>query len=202
MVQPLARAGIRLIDYLVRRSLGVVEFTDDPDCILRIGPAQATRARILSDGTTIRPGDLLCEIHLWNERLPRMGREGPDLQWGLAMYRGMVRSLELLAQFLQTSTAYADAVAVHAEGAAMRGAEADQVQRLFARLGFDTAPRHAVTRGERFARWWQNLYSTWLIWAFNPASLKGKRMSGLTHCEFWISRRAFMERYGSEGPFS
>ncbi|MDH7488891.1 MAG: hypothetical protein QHH80_05235 [Anaerolineae bacterium] len=196
MLQRSARAGIRLIDYFVRRSLGVVEFTNDPDCILRISPARAAQARTLSDGTVIRPGDPLCEIHLWNERLPKMGPDGPDLQWGLAMYRGMVRSLELLARFLQTSAEYADAVAVHAEGAAMRGPEADQVQRLFARLGFDTAPRHAVTRRERFARWWQKLYSTWLIWTFNPASLKGKRMSGLTHCEFWISRRAFMERYG------
>ncbi len=194
-----ARRGIQLIDYLLRRSLGVVEFTDDPGCILRIGPARATQARTLSDGTPIRPGDLLCEIHLWNERLPRMGADGPDLQWGLAMYRGMVRSLELLAEFLRTSPEYADAVAVHGEGAAMRGQEADQVQRLFARLGFDTAPRHAVTPGERFARWWQNLYSTWLIWTFNPASLKGKRMSGLTHCEFWISRQRLMERYGRRG---
>lgn len=199
MLQNWARAGIRLIDYCVRRAIGVVEFTDSPDCILRISPARASKAHTLSDGTIIRPGDFLCDIHLWNERLPRMGPEGPDLQWGLAMYRGMVRSLELLAGFLQTSAEYAGAVAVHAEGAAMRGPEADQVQRLFARLGFDTAPRHAVTRGERFARWWQNLYSTWLIWTFNPASLKGKRMSGLTHCEFWISRPRLMERYGRGG---
>lgn len=194
-----ARRGVRLIDRLVRQSLGVVEFTDAPDCILRIGPVRATQGRTLSDGTAIRPGDLLCEIHLWNERLPRMGPDGPDLQWALAMYRGMVRSLELLAAFLRTRAEYANAVAVHGEGAAMRGQEADQVQRQFARLGFDTALRDAVTRRERFGRWWQNLYSIWLIWTYNPASLKGKHMSGLTHWEFWISRQGLMERYGREG---
>jgi len=199
VLQSAARAGIRLIDTLLRRSLGVVEFSDDPGCILRIGLTRANRPRILSDGTAIRQGDPLCELHLWNERLPRMGPGGPDLDWALKMYRGMVYSLQLLARFLATSAEYADAVAVHGEGAVMRGAELEQVQRLFVRLGFETAPRHAQTRGERFARWWQNLYSTWIIWTFNPASLKGKRMSGLTHWEFWMSRRAFMERYGRPG---
>jgi hypothetical protein len=57
-------------------------------------------------------------------------------------------------------------------------------------------PEHAQTPLERFGRWWQNLYTSWLMWAFNAVSLRDKRITAMTHCEFWISRCAFMERYG------
>lgn len=190
-----ARRGVRLIDSLLRKSAGVVEFSDDAGCILRMAWGRSGQERTLSDGTGIRPGDLLCDIHLWNERVPAMGPDGPDLHWGLAMQRGWLRSLRLLAEFIEHSAESAQVVAIHGEGAVMRGMELEQVQRILARLGFDTAPKHARTRGERFGRWWQNLYSTWMIWTFNPASLRGKRMTELTHCEFWMSREALMARY-------
>jgi len=196
MFASLARWGVRLIDYLLRKSLGVREFSDAEGCMLRIAPSRAKKRVALSDGTVVNPGDFVCEIHMWNERVPKMGPGGPDVQWALATYKGVLRSLELLADYLPNHPPYSQAVAVHGEGTVMRGLPLEQALRIWSRVGFDTMPKHAQTRLERFGRWWQNLYTSWLMWTFNAVSLREKRITEMTHCEFWISRRAFMERYG------
>ena len=43
-----------------RRKLGIWEFTDDPDCIVRLGITRARVGAHLADGTIVRPGDRIA----------------------------------------------------------------------------------------------------------------------------------------------
>ena len=197
MLAALARLGIRLIDYLVRQAVGVREFSEAEGCILRIAPECAKEHVTLSDGTVIAPKDLLCEIHLWNERLPQMPPSGPDLAWALEMYRGMARSLTLLAEHLPGDSALRKAVAVRGSAVALQEPAARRLEQIFRRLGFDVHPQPRRTRLGRFALWWQNLYANWLAWTYNAPAVGGNRLGGSIDCQLWLSRQALEARYGA-----
>ena len=71
------------LDALLRYFYRIREFTDDPNCLLRLAMKQASTPLSLSDGTRIMPGDPVGELHLWNDMCPifhRLGRRsaGPD----------------------------------------------------------------------------------------------------------------------------
>lgn len=199
MAAVLTRRGIRLIDFLVRKTLGVREFSDADGCILRIASERAREGVSLSDGTLVKRGDHLCAIHLWNERLPRMSPTGPDWAWALDMYRGMVRSLTLLAAHAEANPVLRDAVAVHGRAVALRDPAAQRMCQIFGRLGFDVFPSRRCTRWGRFALWWQNLYANWLVWAYNAPAAGGKRLGGSIDCDLWLSKRALVAWYGAAG---
>ncbi len=194
----LGRSLVRALDALLRRCLHVRSFTDDALCILRVSCGRARQAIILQDGTQIRPGDPVIDIHFWNERIPAMPEGGPDLRWAREMHRRFVASLRLLAQYLAESPSLNDVRAIRGEFGFLSGEALGAQSDLFRRLGLEVR-RLRTARGAwgRFAEFWQNLFSYWLIWTYNPESLRGKRLLGLERCEVWISREALLGRYGA-----
>ena len=194
------RSLIYGLDALLRRSQGVFEFTDDPACILRISLARANSNQVLADGTRIEPGDLLVNIHLWNERLPRMPREGADLAWAQRMYRQFILSLRLLAKYIASNPGPAAARAIYGEPGLFTTGSLDAGLGALTRLGFEIQrPRAAAGPWQRFAEFWQNLYSYALLWTFNPGSLWSRTFWGLERCQIWMSR-ATLERLYGPGP--
>src|SRR5438105_4088405 len=93
LVSRLARATIFRIDTIQRRRHHVFEYDTDPRCILRISRCRSLEDRILSDGTLVRRGAPLLEIHYWNEHVPLMKSDGPDLGWGQRFYEAAQVSL-------------------------------------------------------------------------------------------------------------
>ena len=196
----LGRWLVRRLDALLRRCLRVHTFSDDPACILRLSPGQAREALVLADGTRIEPGDPVVDIHFWNERLPAMPDAGPDLRWAREMYRCFTASLRLLADYLEHSPTLGGIRAIRAEYGFSSEAGLDAQRGLYERLGLEVR-RVRAARGAwgRFAEFWENLFSYWLIWTYNPASLKGKRFLDLERCQVWMSRQALYARYGATG---
>jgi hypothetical protein len=190
------RASIRTLDALLRRAYGVYEFTQDPDCILRLSLTHATQDLALADGTPVAHGDRLAVIHFWNERLPPIAEHGVDLRWAREMYRTFRPSLQLLGQHLAQEPVLAQVRAVCGEATFIGATNVSAGASLLARLGFEI---HPATRGGtwgRLATFWQNVYSWMLIWAFNPASLRGRRPSDLERYWLWISRATLEAKYG------
>lgn len=194
----IGRRFVLLLDALLRQSLGVYEFTQDPACILRLSPMRSRINLVLADGTRIAPGDQLAVTHFWNERLPAMSEAGVDLRWARAMYRHLGPSLELLAQHLARQPGLAEVRALCGEAAFLRASNMQAGTRLLAGLGFEI---QRATRGTgawgRFPTFWQNFYSWLLMWAFNPASLRGRKPPDLERYWLWMSRATLEERYGS-----
>jgi len=190
----IGRAAVRGLDVLVRRAYHVREFTQDENCILRIALGRSAKDMTLSDGTRIEKGEVVGELHLWNERLPRMDEEGPSLQWALTTYRLWRVSLKKLTAYLENDPQFENIRAFRGESALLK----DDLEgsALFERLGFDLVRRNRTSRLERFAEFWENLYTWWLIWTFNPGSMRSKNLSRMERAQIWISRRALIEKYG------
>src|SRR5512139_2551983 len=83
-IRSLMRAMVRLIDTMLRKSGGVYEFIDDAECILRIQMKKANHD-IEVGGEKILKGEPVLVIHLWNERMPNIPKEGANLEWALAL---------------------------------------------------------------------------------------------------------------------
>jgi hypothetical protein len=69
-------AVIRRLEMLLRRCYGVHEYTGDADCIFRIAFRNTRNDVMHRDGTLVRSGDAIVELHLWNDHLPRILQTG------------------------------------------------------------------------------------------------------------------------------
>jgi len=185
------------LDWLLRRWHHVREFSQDERCLLRLALNRSERDLVLSDGTRIRRGELIGELHLWNEHIPPMGPAGPDMTWGLEFYHRLLRSLEELASYVSSAREFDDVRAFRGEIALALEDGAGQRIKLARRLGFDLVRTGRMARGwRRFGDFWANLYSWVLIWAFNPASMRGKGFLRLERVQLWISRETLLAKHG------
>lgn len=190
------RGAILLLDTLLRRRQGIYEFSQDPHCVLRITRRQSHEEQVLSDGTVVHVGDPIVELHFWNEHIPRMPAAGPDLTWGLQFYRRLHRSLRDLAGYVSHAPELAGVVAVHGESSFTSEIGWEQYAGALSKLGFDFEPvPPPANLWERIARFSEHLHVWALVWAFNPGSLKGKRLLAAERGEIWISRASLLERY-------
>ncbi len=187
------RALVRAFDRFLCRATGVFEFCDDPECLLRLQWARAPREFILSDETRIRAGAPVLMLHLWNEHLPHLGANGPDLRWAAQVRRMLTHSLQKAACWL---TEQPEGNRVEAVGGiTVLAFSADgRPTPLIRHLGFDVLPyRRALGR---FGEFWENFYTWAIMWTFNPVSLQGRSLLRLRRAEIWMSREAFLRRYG------
>jgi hypothetical protein len=191
------RAMVHRFDVLLRRQKHVRDFTQDESCILRIALTVCKKDFQLSDGTNVRSGDRICELHFWNEHLPPIPPEGPDLRWGARFYRLAVRSLRSLAAHIAAEQGLGDVVALRGEMALPGGDDFLLLVNAGGQMGFDVLNLTLQTgRRGRFRHFWENVYSWALMWTFNPGTLRTKRFLRLQRYQFWMSRQTLFERYG------
>lgn len=172
-------------DSLLRRYYGVFEFTDNPECVLRLEACRAHADLRLSDGTRVAAGEKLGGLHFWNEHVPPFPAAGPDLRWAKAMQHCIGVSMAELARFIGQSPEWQD-VKVFGGGAPFCGRLcAMRIRRVSARYGFDLV-EHA---GDAVP--WHGLGRNILQWAleraFNPVASRRHSFARERH-ELWISR--------------
>jgi hypothetical protein len=190
------RRLIRTFDGFLRRRYGVFEFTDDPKGLIRLQVTRASRGFRLSDGVEVRPGDRLLILHLWNEHLPPIGEAGADVAWAVRMIRGFIPSLRAAAGWLAAQPQLSDVRAFGGATALVVPGEQSATARLFERLGFDLFPYRSPLG--RFSEFWENLYTWWLMWAFNAGTLHSHHLLTLRRGEIWMSTHKFLEMYGPQ----
>ena len=180
-------------DGILRSYYGIYEFTDDSDCVLRVGLVQARAPVLLSDGTDVQFGELVGTLHFWNEHLPRYSTRGPDLGWACAVRDRLRHSLRAFSEYVEGEPAWRDVRAIRTETALPARLGISQIKRVFQRYGFERVPTdpsllarlHCL--GECFVLWG-------LTRAFNPAALPRQPFLRDRH-ELWISRAALRRRY-------
>lgn len=182
------------VDALVRSYHGIYEFTDDPGCVLRIAARHARNRVSLSDGTLIEPGEPVGALHLWNEHLPRYSETGPDIAWACEMRRRVLRSMRLLAVFVEREPVWQPMQAFCAETTLSNRLGDLQIRRLASRYGFErVVPAASILRR---LHTYGDCFNTWaLTRAFNPAALARQPFLRGRY-ELWISRPALLARYG------
>ena len=107
---------VQRLDAILRRRGEIFEYSNEPQCLLRGSFSRADNGFRLRDGTLIRRGDPIFELHLWNEHVPRIGQEGTNIAFGAAMYRGAARAMEELAAYVSANAdpRLAEIRAIHA----------------------------------------------------------------------------------------
>ncbi len=190
-----ARTGRFLVvhlDALLRRTTGVFSFCDDAACLLRLQLGKAPHAILLPDGV-IQAGEPVAILHLWNEHMPHIPPDGPTLAWALRFQRDLARSFQRTAEWIGEDPRFAG---IRAVGGVLALLPLDQNSggvHLMQRLGFTVFPYQG--RLGRFGEFWENLYSWWLLKAYNPGSVRYRRLFALHRSEVWMSRQAFLRRY-------
>ncbi|HUI95785.1 MAG TPA: hypothetical protein VLX44_08540 [Xanthobacteraceae bacterium] len=184
------------LDGILRQRHQVFEFTADPACIFRAQLDRAERRFDLADGTRIRPGDRLLNLHYWNEQVPRVPLSGPTIGWARRFCRRMELSLRQLARFCTADPAAYDVVAVAANVAQGTRRQRDQLTGIMHRFGFtpplalEPAPSNAMLR-----RFGENLLIAGIVLARNPGVLRFNTL-WRDRTELFLSRTALVERFG------
>jgi hypothetical protein len=187
------RVTLRRFDAWLSEQYHVQVFTDDPGCILRIQLCPVPKPLPLKDGT-ISAGAWVLMIHWWNERVQLIPPQGPTLKWALDTSRRMRYSLCLIADYIVANSAGQEIQAVGGITAHVVLDEADGGKAMLEHLGFFVMPYHRPLGA--FGEFWENFYTWWVMWTYNPASTRRRSMFNLQRAEFWISRQAFLQRYG------
>jgi len=192
-------ALVRRIDGVLRRCLGVFEFSDDPCCILRLSIGRCSRAVTLADGTHVRRGERIGELHFWNERVPSLPREGPDLAWARQFQRRLWRSFSALAARVRQEPSLAAVKAFRGVNSFGSKYASLHMARIAEQWGLElivARPRNLWGGLWHLA---ESAYAVALIWAYNPNGLRGLDLARLRRDELWISRHALLARYRSAG---
>lgn len=181
------------LDALLRWCYGVYEFCDDPKCLIRLRNISISHPLHLPD-TTIPPGSPGLELHLWNEHIPPLPPQGPNMAWANQFRRMLIHSLRALARHIQNHPELADVRAVGGVTALFSPESPSGGVRLMHRLGFSIFPYHHPLGN--FGEFWENFYAWMLIWSFNRPSLQGRRLLQLRRSEIWMSKEGLLHRYG------
>lgn len=188
------------LDERLRRRHAVFEYSEHPDCILRIQLTEADRHYILSDGTKLVPGDAVLNMHLWNEHFPRMGERGGGIGWARQVARSLDFSLRELDRYLATHRTLDDVVAIRSVMRLGRADQAQQLERISARFGFEPiAHAEPPTFAQRLHHIGENLLALLFVMARNPAAA---RLDVLLRdsAQIFLSRRALHLRYQNALP--
>jgi hypothetical protein len=188
---------VRALDKWMRLRQGITEFTDDPNCILRISLEAADRELRLADGAVVRPGDRVLEMHFWNERMPQAN--GPlGLGWGGRFSRRLRRSFNELAIALERDPRFCDVVALRGRLAFAGARDSADARRFGAWFGFEVAEAtREVTLRRRLHAVAEDYWLLALTYTFNPGTLRHRSLAR-RHDDMWISRAGLTQRYGPD----
>lgn len=185
--------AVHILDAGLRRALGVFEFEDRPDGLLRVRLTRAARAIALPEGL-IPKGAPVLELHLWNEHVPPLPEAGPDLAWAAQVRSRLVASFRALGRAVARDPRFAEVQAVGGVTVLCFAGDGRREVRLFERLGFVVRPYRSPLG--RFGEFWENLYTWAIMWAYNAATLRRRRLLRLRRGEIWMTAAEFRRRYG------
>lgn len=187
------RAVVCWIDTLLRKIQRIYEFTDDPECILRIQLKRAAHSVTLG-GERILKGDPVLAVHAWNERMPKIPKEGPTLEWALVLRRQVIYTFRKVAKEICLDHQYSQVRAVCGESALFSFVDHTGGTHLMQHLGFTVLPYYRPLG--RFGEFWENLFSWWMMGTYNDASLRSRDFLHLQRTEIWMTVDEFIWRYG------
>jgi hypothetical protein len=184
------------IDAALRRWNSVVEFTSDPTCILRIRVGRLERPLVLADGTCGRAGERFVDLHLRNEHIPAMPKEGASIAWARQMHLSFQHSLQQLVRHLATRPDLADIAVVRCTLMFASPERDAQMARLLGRYGFELVPgASALTLSEHARRFGENIQISLVVLTRNRAALRRDTLRR-RRTRMLMPRRALEQRYG------
>jgi hypothetical protein len=194
---PWLGAIIERIDARLRARGGVHEYSASPECVLRIQIVNSRESLALSDGTQVRHGDLIINLHLWNEQLPIVPKDGATLAWARHMSRAVELSLRELALYLAARHDLNPVVALRANISFGSAEQSEQIARIAARYGFERAgPAHQRTLADHLQCFGENVLISLMVIARNTSAFRPKSLRR-HRTPVYMSRRMLESRLES-----
>jgi len=190
----MARAVLTL-DRWLRQQQGIFEYTSHAECLFRLEQGRADQTLRLADGTCIRRGEPILKLHIWNEQVPRMGRQGPTVGWARRLRRAMEISLHEMARWLKTRADLRDIAAICADMQLGTAVENRQLARIVMRYGFETQDVPDAGRSNRLHHIGERILMCMLVLATNPAALRAGTLRR-DYMRIYLSRAVLERRYG------
>lgn len=173
----LLRRAISGIDGVLSSRCGVKPYSEDERCLLRSAAIPSPGAYRLSDGTALRVGDLVIDLHLWNEHIPPVPKAGPDLAWARLLAQRMKHSLALLAEAVRTDPDLRGARAIRARTNFVGwGGQSESLSRIIGRFGFEDVDEGKASMPERVHDAFENILIGALTWTHNPEALRRDKL--------------------------
>jgi YkoP domain len=195
---PWLAAAIDKLDKSLRRRNGVTEYTQSRTCLCRMQITRSDHDLLLGDGTRVRPGDRIINLHFWTEQVPLIPASGPTFAWARHVSRIFESSLQELAHHLSARADVDDIAAIRVSMALGSAARRDQVSRVLSRFGFEVAPRpQEPSLGERIHRYGENILISLMVLAHNPMTIRSDTLKR-DRVALYLSRRSLERRYGNQ----
>ena len=189
------RRAISGIDDYLSYCCGVKPFSRDERCLLRYAAISSPGAFRLSDGTVLVPGDLVIDLHLWNEHIPPVPKHGPDLAWARLVAQWMKHSIALLAEAMATRPELRGAKAVRARTNFVGwGGHSESMSRLIERFGFEDVDEGAPSMTKRVHDAFENILIGALTWTHNPEALRCTKLIRQRR-PVWMSAARLCDRH-------
>lgn len=178
------------IDRILRRSLGIVEFSTNERCLLRMAVARAKTGIALPNGTIARKDDLVIDLHFWNEHLSQLLASRPPIARAKLISRRLRTSLKSLAEYVSGNPELMKAQFFHARVVMPIGDRLTKFETLAGEYGFHVITSQA--RGtERVHDCFERFLVRALIWAFNCNRRRGGQVRPLRRVDLWCTRTEF-----------
>jgi hypothetical protein len=181
------------LDRILRLSLGIVEFSTNERCLLRMAVVRAKSRIALPSGAIARKDDLIIDLHFWNEHLSQLlaGRR-PIARAKLISHR-LNTSLKSLAEYVLGNPELMKAQFFHARVVMPIGNRLTKFETIAGAYGFQVITSQA--RGtERVHDFFERFLVRALIWAFNCNRRNGQ-FRPLRRVDLWCTRTEFFCRY-------
>lgn len=192
---PWLGAALDALDDRLRARYGVIEYSRSPDCLFRIGVAVAADPVALADGSRVRAGDRLIELHVWNEQVPSFPEQGPTVGWGRRVSRALDASLCDLHHYIEAHPELRDVVALRGNMTFVGRARGGQLGRLATRYGFEPVAAPAPSMWRRLHWFGENILISLMVLARNAAALRADTL-WRERTLVMLSRHALQRRYG------
>jgi hypothetical protein len=152
---------------------------------------------LLKDGTSVRPGDRVINLHFWNDQVPLIPAGGPTLAWARRMIERCELSLRELARHLAGRTDMDDVVAIRANVALGAAARSGKISRILLRFGFEIVPQQdSPSLVRRINQYSENILVSLMVLARNAIALRRDTLVR-DRVVAYLSRRTLEQRYGA-----
>ena len=126
--------------------------------------------------------------------MPAIPDTGPDLAYGIKLHKLMMASAKSIARHIRETPSLQDIQVIGGVTAHASLKKADGGRVMLEHFGFTIMP-YPRNLGA-FGEFWENFYTWWVMWTYNPATIRHRNIWNLQRIEFWMTKERFLEKYG------
>ncbi len=143
---------------------------------------------MLSDGTCIRPGDRIANLHVWNEQFPCFAGKGPTLAWARRVNQAFEFSLRELAGFLDGRRDLDDVVAICAKLSLEPAERSAQLVRFVSRFGFERIAAASSWSFRQQMHWFgENILISMIVACAQRGGASGRHVAARSHLGVFVA---------------